>query len=273
MKRIVSDLFSRFQHVALLTFLVSLLGIPVLTSSGQAATTVNLVNRALLVANQPFSVDLTVEDVVDFYGVGFTLVYDSQLIQVVTSSGGSVGQEFEIDEGTVLNNSDSEATLLRSASKDGVLGSLVYGHSRSGSSSGVDVVETEVVSSLSLIPLQAGDFTLSFASPVLRDSTVAEIPGTFNGLTVHVYNDSDSDSDLMSDEWEIDVFGDISTAGEISDYDDDTFSDYQEYLNMLAGMVDQAGNLFDPLLANANGIPIKKSSIFLMIIPAVIHGR
>jgi hypothetical protein len=76
-----------------------------------------------------------------------------------------------------------------------------------------------------------------------------------NDGTAHVdigayeYNQDDADSDGITDDWEIEHFGDLTTADATSDYDRDGYSDLQEYLNR--DMLDEEGNPYDPNVKNA----------------------
>jgi hypothetical protein len=97
--------------------------------------------------------------------------------------------------------------------------------------------------------------------------------------TIHIVDMIDTDSDGIDDDWErahvppgtpqgseLDVF----TA--TGDYDNDGYSDLQEYLNR--GENDPAGNAYDPTVRNAPGgtgyVPVE--STILMFIPVIIQG-
>ncbi|WPD24614.1 MAG: PKD domain-containing protein [Candidatus Electrothrix scaldis] len=56
---------------------------------------------------------------------------------------------------------------------------------------------------------------------------------------------SDSDKDGIDDAWELLFFGNLSTADSTSDFDQDGYSDMQEYQNNLHHQVDPEGNSFD----------------------------
>ena len=63
----------------------------------------------------------------------------------------------------------------------------------------------------------------------------------------------DSDSDGIDDAWEKFWFNDLTTADESTDYDNDGYSDLQEFLNWLAGETDPKGEAYNPKVKNAPG--------------------
>ncbi len=88
--------------------------------------------------------------------------------------------------------------------------------------------------------------------------------------------DDDSDHDGMNDAWEIDNFGDLSHDGS-ADSDNDGYSDLWEYLNFSQGIMDPAGNPFDPNEPNAPGgaghnAGETRKSIWIMMMPAILSG-
>ncbi|WP_028581815.1 fibronectin type III domain-containing protein [Desulfogranum japonicum] len=62
---------------------------------------------------------------------------------------------------------------------------------------------------------------------------------------------ADTDFDHISDSWENYYFSNLTTASLTSDYDNDKYSDYWEYQNWRAHVLDPNGNPFNPLVANA----------------------
>lgn len=61
----------------------------------------------------------------------------------------------------------------------------------------------------------------------------------------------DTDSDGIEDSWEQVHFGDLTTADATSDYDNDGYTDLQEYQNNKAIIVDPDGIAYDPKKENA----------------------
>ncbi|MCI5226245.1 MAG: hypothetical protein D3918_06175 [Candidatus Electrothrix sp. AX2] len=226
-----------------------------MTAPEVSAGTVSLEsNTPFVITNHPFPLELIIEDTADLYGIAFDLVYDADALQVQDSNPGTAGIQPQITEGSVLNSNSTATTFLRTALKDKTPGTLVYGHTRSGNLSGVDISTPVTTARLFWVPLTSGTTILSFTEASLKNSEVNTIADTvWNDITLTVYSELDSDSDGMSDEWEIAVFGDTQTAGASSDYDSDGYSDYQEYLNMLNNENDPSGNDYDPKRENAPG--------------------
>ena len=77
--------------------------------------------------------------------------------------------------------------------------------------------------------------------------TVTVVPLT---LTI---TSADTDGDGLPDAWEMDQFGNTTTANEKSDYDRDGYTDLQEYMHQSNNATDPAGGAYDPKLANAPG--------------------
>ncbi len=61
------------------------------------------------------------------------------------------------------------------------------------------------------------------------------------------------DGDGMDDQWELQYFDSLGVLTDNGDYDQDGFTDLQEYQNQQAGLTDADGNPFDPTVANAQG--------------------
>ncbi len=88
---------------------------------------------------------------------------------------------------------------------------------------------------------------------------------------------TDNDGDGIDDGWEMTYFGNLTTASALTDYDQDGYSDLQEYLNQLSGMLDSNGTQFNPTVANASGgvgyvEPHPDSNILKMLIPILIEN-
>ena len=104
------------------------------------------------------------------------------------------------------------------------------------------------------------------------------LPDIVNG-TVNIQMPlTDTDHDGIYDGWETQYFENLTTADETSDSDKDGYSDLQEYLNFFYPVEkDPTGAEYDPLSANAPGgtgyNPIHKGNIWLLMLPAITHGR
>ena len=87
--------------------------------------------------------------------------------------------------------------------------------------------------------------------------------------------DTDADKDGIADDWEIACFNNLTAASAITDADDDGYSDLWEYLNGKDGIMDSAGNPFDPRVANASGsrgygVGLKSKQFWLLVLPAIL---
>ncbi len=97
-------------------------------------------------------------------------------------------------------------------------------------------------------------------------SSVTGCGGTFNSTT-KIYTTgaitanctvttsfiTDADADGIDDDWERRYFSNLTTVNAGSDFDEDGYSDRQEYLNSLAGQKDPQGAEYDPKVRNAPG--------------------
>ncbi|MCW5211863.1 hypothetical protein VU04_03010 [Desulfobulbus sp. TB] len=63
----------------------------------------------------------------------------------------------------------------------------------------------------------------------------------------------DNDGDGIGDSWEMLYFSNLTTADATSDYDQDNYSDLQEYLNWFNEKLDPKGNSYDPKEKNVSG--------------------
>lgn len=102
-------------------------------------------------------------------------------------------------------------------------------------------------------------------------------PDIVNGSIMVKINVVDTDNDNIDDNWELNHFGDLTTADQISDFDKDGYTDRQEYLNDAAGETDPEGNVYDPKVINAPGgtgyIPDSNDDDFLLLtFPSILGG-
>ena len=95
--------------------------------------------------------------------------------------------------------------------------------------------------------------TVTGCNGTLNVSTYTTGPVTADCTVEAAFREAvDSDGDGIDDAWEEKYFGNLTTATSNSDYDEDGYSDLQEYLNSLAGK-DPAGAEYDPTVKNAPG--------------------
>jgi len=95
-----------------------------------------------------------------------------------------------------------------------------------------------------LVGAVAGETDLTAAFPVIAVTSITSGSVTFSGGV-------DLDGDGLADDWENTHFGNLTTADATSDYDQDGYSDLQEYTN---------GSTYDPKVQDAPGGPGYDSS-------------
>ena len=78
-------------------------------------------------------------------------------------------------------------------------------------------------------------------------------------------------SDGIDDNWEMNYFQNSSSATFTSDYDNDGYTDLQEYLYYLRNETDLNGDVFDPTFINAPGGTEDKNILFL-VLPAILSA-
>ncbi|MCI5188333.1 MAG: hypothetical protein D3905_00770 [Candidatus Electrothrix sp. AS4_5] len=124
-----------------------------------------------------------------------------------------------------------------------------------------------------LIGAVEGETNLALAYP-------AYSPDIVNGSVAIQEGVLDTDNDGIDDNWEKSFFNDLTSLTATGDFDQDGYSDVQEYLNDLNGQNDPQGNSYNPKVKNApNGtgyIPVpvasEQNSFLLMVLPAIISG-
>lgn len=124
-----------------------------------------------------------------------------------------------------------------------------------------------------LIGAVEGETNLALAYP-------AYSPDIVNGSVAIQEGVLDTDNDGIDDNWEKSFFNDLTSLTATGDFDQDGYSDVQEYLNDLNGQNDSQGNSYNPKVKNApNGtgyIPVpvasEQNSFLLMVLPAIISG-
>jgi len=97
-----------------------------------------------------------------------------------------------------------------------------------------------------LTGMVGGEADPAKAYPVLPTTII-------NGAIAINVTENDTDGDGIDDAWEIEHFGNLNTADAVSDWDEDGYSDRQEYMNEQAGEMDPANQNYDPKVYNAPG--------------------
>ena len=122
-----------------------------------------------------------------------------------------------------------------------------------------------------LIGAVEGETNLTLAYP-------AYSPDIVNGSVAIQEGVLDTDNDGIDDNWEKSFINDLSSLTATGDFDQDGYSDLQEYLNDLNGQSDPQGNSYNPKVENAPGgtghtpAASEQNNFLLMVLPAIISG-
>ncbi len=83
-----------------------------------------------------------------------------------------------------------------------------------------------------------------------------------------------SDDDGIDDNWELKWFSNLITANQFTDFDNDGYSDLQEYLNNLANEMDPKNNPYNPTVKNApGGTGYPPGSFWIMMTPVITNTK
>ncbi len=86
----------------------------------------------------------------------------------------------------------------------------------------------------------------------------------------------DTDHDGIDDEWELNFVASLTILGAARDFDNDGYTDLQEYLNWMDHNLDSGGNIFDPLnIQNEpgdTGYVNPKNNFWILVLPAILSA-
>ncbi|MCI5164009.1 MAG: hypothetical protein D3917_18735 [Candidatus Electrothrix sp. AX5] len=112
-----------------------------------------------------------------------------------------------------------------------------------------------------------------------RSKSTGEVKEFLSATTTFTVGEDaplDTDQDGIDDDWEEQYFGDLVSANTLSDWDQDGYTDLQEYLNQLIGETDSEGWPYDPKSINTpGGTGYHKpgnGNVWLLFLPAIL-GR
>ncbi|MDU9049919.1 MAG: cohesin domain-containing protein [Candidatus Electrothrix sp. Rat3] len=103
-------------------------------------------------------------------------------------------------------------------------------------------------------------------------------PNIINGSISIQQEFVDTDNDGIDDNWERSFFNALTSLSGTGDFDQDGYSDLQEYLNDLAGKTDPQGDPYNPKIQNAPGgtgytpAGSEQNSFLLLLLPAILSG-
>ncbi|MFH1962654.1 MAG: cohesin domain-containing protein [bacterium] len=116
-----------------------------------------------ITSNQPFTMNINIEDVADLYGASLDLVFDSSKLMVV-----------KVEEGDFLKQAAASTSFLNKI--DNEQGRVIIGMSRLGQVSGVNGTGTLV--SITMKAKASGTAALRLTNIALKNSTLDTIPAT-----------------------------------------------------------------------------------------------
>lgn len=215
---------------------------------------------------QTIDVDIRVDDATLVAGAAFTVTFDAanlELTKVSSTYFGTFADQVltpvavTVDTVTyyspLITNPVKTDVMLAAARKSNGTGALVPLFTLSFLVQGSSGSYPIAIAQSRIANTTAGYAAAGELIPYLMGIDAGAYPAhtvTVLPLTLTIEN-ADVDNDGLPDAWEVDHFGNTTTANDKTDYDRDGYTDLQEYLNQATN--DPAGGAYDPKLANAPG--------------------
>ena len=260
------------------------------------------VGNAVTSAGARVALAITVDDPADIGAAVFTVVYDSRYLQL-TGVSSNFFATFANQWHALQSRAASQVTVDGTTYIQPLLQDTAAGHTR--------------IAAVRVTPDPAADntlFTLEFTTqaatppgtypvailPTSLSTVQAGYPATgssvplliskgpgYTPLAATIQNgqievgnsggSGDSDGDGIADSWEMAYFGTLSACSHTSDHDQDGYSDFQEYRNVVDALSDPEGQPFNPLKANAPGgrgyhDPNRPPCILPPLAPLLLNG-
>lgn len=149
----LKNIMKKIGNQLLLTFCIITFG----AVSSHSATLKILPGTVTITSNQPFTMDITIEDVVDLYGIGLDIIFDTTTLKIV-----------DVIEGDFLNHNGTKTSFQKHI--DDQQGRVIIGITRLGSITGVSGSGT--VATIILKPKSSGMSILKLQSVSLKDSQI-----------------------------------------------------------------------------------------------------
>lgn len=217
--------------------------------------------------------DATGDDADDIAGASFTIEYNTMdlgltvdseffgtFLQQISSPASVTVDGKEYDTPLVVNNTSSSTMIAAAQVANGsgngaVLFTLHFESSIYAPAGATSITITPSVINNTDAGYEADGEEIPLLVGIDEDSYTTHTVSTIYPLTVNIvtaFVDEDPDgADGIDDNWEMDYFGNLTTATATSNYDKDGYSDLQEYLNYAAGETDPLYNEYDPTVKNA----------------------
>ncbi|BHH85097.1 hypothetical protein [Desulforhopalus sp. 52FAK] len=231
-----------------------------------------------------FTVQLKVDDASEIAGASFTVTYDTDNITL----NGVTSQFFGTFDDQAIDTPDTDAIggyvavdsvnyysplVLASATDNGSMLAAARFDNGSGIDETLFTLTFRATGSTGIYPISVSQSTINnvdagydeagesipFFVGIDNDTYLSYNDCTVNAVTVTV-KIVDNDSDGIDDDWEIEYNPDglgINDDGVLDyftatgDYDNDGYSDYQEYVNAQNGETDPDGGSYNPTVENA----------------------
>ena len=218
---------------------------------------------------QTIDVDIQVDDATLVAGAAFTVTFDGanlELTKVSSTFFGTFTDQGISPAAVTVNETTYYSPLIKNPITTGVM--LAAARKSNGTGTQVPLFTLSFLAKgsagaypISIVPSRITNTTAGYPEagepiPYLMGIDAGAYPvqtvTTVLPLTLTIEN-ADADNDVLPDAWEVDHFGDTTTANDTTDYDRDGYTDLQEFLNQTANATDPAGGTYDPKLPNAPG--------------------
>ena len=238
---------------------------------------------------QTIDVDIQVDDATLVAGAAFTVTFDAAsltLTKVSSTYFGTFADQGLTPTAVTVNTVTWYSPLITNPVKTGVMLAAARTSNGTGAQVPLFTLSFLVQGSSGSFPIAitqsriantaAGYAAAGELIPYLMGIDAGTYPPhtvtTVLPLTLTIAN-ADADNDGLPDAWEVDHFGDTTTATDKTDYDRDGYTDLQEYLNQAT--TDPAGGAYDPKLANApggTGYIATDDDFWTIITPVIINS-
>lgn len=237
---------------------------------------------------QTIDVDIRVDDAAMVAGAAFTVTFDAanlELTKVSSTYFGTFADQGLTPAAVTVDTVTYYSPLITNPVKTDVMLAAARKSNGTGALDPLFTLSFLVQGSSGSYPIaiaqsRIANTTAGYAAageliPYLMGIDAGAYPAhtvTVLPLTLTIEN-ADVDNDGLPDAWEVDHFGNTTTANDKTDYDRDGYTDLQEYLNQANN--DPAGGAYDPKLPNApggTGYVRVDDDFWTIMIPVIINS-
>lgn len=254
-------------------------------------------NTLTVTQGDPITLEVRVDDASVIAGASFTITYDTAnlLLSDVSSTffDTFVNQSIPTpnDQGYVTVDTDNYSSpLVDNPVATGSMLAAARVNNGTGTDATLFILSFELIGNTGTYPVSIVQSVISNVAagypeagegiPFLVGIDGTSYPThnvtTINGCTLTVTPPFvDTDGDGIDDNWETTYFGNLTTADASSDFDNDGYTDYQEYLNR--NETDPSDGSYDPKVQNAPGgtgyVPTKRNVPMQAIFHLLLGGN